>query len=59
MDKAEERCSNKNLLTNPKNPNICVFLSLGICITLNSKALANKDFLFISIRKTRKCCKTI
>ena len=28
----------------------CLILVL-ICITLNSKALANKDFLFISIRK--------
>ena len=38
-DKAEDKCVEKNLHTNPKNPNICLFLVLGIYFSLESVSL--------------------
>ena len=46
-DKAEDKCAEKNLHANSKNPNICSFLAQGIYFSLESVSLGMKDFLFI------------
>ena len=46
MDKAGEKCSNKNFLENHKNPSACLFLSLGTRISMSSDDLGRNDFLF-------------
>ena len=46
-DKAGDKCADKNLHANPENPNICLFLALGLYFSLESVALGMKDFLFI------------
>jgi len=46
-NRAGEKCTDKNLYANPENPNICLFLALGLYFALESVALGMKDFLFI------------
>ena len=46
-DKAGDKCNDKNLHANPENPNVCLFLALGLCFSIESVALGMKDFLFI------------
>ena len=46
-DKAGDKCTDKNLCANHKNPNICLFLALGLFFSLESVALGMKYFLFI------------
>lgn len=49
MDKAGEKCSNNNLHGHPKNPNMCLFLSLGTHMSMSSDSLRRNFFLLVCV----------
>ena len=53
MNKAGEKCSNKNSFGNPKNPNMCLFLSRATCVSMNSEDLGEIFFVNVFRKQSR------
>jgi hypothetical protein len=45
-DKIGERCTDKHLYANPSNPTVCLFLALGVFLSLESLHLSKTEKLF-------------
>jgi hypothetical protein len=50
-DKAGEKCSNKNLYSNPNDMYVCWYMALRCYCCIYSVSLAERDFLFIEVLK--------